>query len=84
MSEKETKADTVSRYQYEGMESILQMIIRRLTWALVAAVLLVACVAGYSYYTLREANNNLLEEHKATLEYLSQYDFESTSTETTY
>lgn len=75
MAEKETKPDTVSRYQYEGMESILQMIIKRQTWALVISVVLLAGVAIYSYYSLANANKNLLEAHESTLEYLSQYDY---------
>lgn len=42
MAEKETKPDTVPRFQYEGMESIFLMIIKRLIAALIIAVVLIA------------------------------------------
>lgn len=76
MAEKETRPDVVSGYQYEGMESVFCSIIRRLTWALIVAVFLIAALAVYSHHAI-------LEAERAALDYLAQYDYESVTETTT-
>lgn len=74
--------EPVSSYQHEGMQALLGLVIKRLIVSIVVAICLLVALAAYSYYTLSNATKSVLEAHKETLEFLSEYEFsgdESTS-----